>query len=116
AGRVEQVDALALVVEVQDAGVDGEVALLLLVVVVGDAAAVVHAAAPVHGAALEQQAVRQRGLARGAVAGQGDVADVFRPVLGHDAFLIAWSAARGPGPGVRGRGGRTGGHDLEGFG
>ena len=45
AGRVEQVDVLALVLEVQDAGVDGVVVLVFLLVEVGDAGAVVDAAA-----------------------------------------------------------------------
>ena len=84
AGRVEQVDVLALVVEVQDAGVDGEVAFLLLLVVVGDAGAVVDAAAAVDGLGLEQQGVGQRGLARRPVSDQGNVADVVHLVLGHE--------------------------------
>ena len=63
AGGVEEVDVLALVLEVEDAGVDGEVVLLLLVVVVGDAGAVVHAAHAVDGVGLEEQGIGQRGLA-----------------------------------------------------
>ena len=63
AGRVEQVDVLALVLEVQDAGVDRELVFVLLVVEVGDAGAVVDAAAAVDGLGLEEQGVGQRGLA-----------------------------------------------------
>ena len=85
--------------EVQHAGVDGEVPLLLLVVVVGDAGAVVHAAAAVHRLGLEQQGVGQRGLAGRSVADQGDVADVFHAILGHeDLPMIVRGQPEWPGP------------------
>ena len=50
---------------------------LLLVVVVGDAGAVVDAAAAIDGLGLEQQGVGQRGLAGRPVPDQGHVADVL---------------------------------------
>src|SRR5262249_40470429 len=84
AGGGEQVDVLALVLQVQDAGVDGEMALVLLLVVVGNAGAVLGAAAAVDGPRGVEQGVGKRGLARRPVSRQGDVPDVFDAMLGHD--------------------------------
>ena len=83
AGRVEQVDVLALVVEMEDAGVDGEVAFFLLVVEVGDAGALLDAAVTLDGLGGEQQGIGQRSLAGRAVSHQGHRADVVYAVLGH---------------------------------
>ncbi len=94
AGRVEQVDVLALVLQVQDAGVDGEVALVFFLVVVGDAGAVVHAAAAIDGLGLEQQGVGKRGLARRPMSRQGDVPNVRHLIFPHENLLFGcgWAA------------------------
>ena len=59
AGRVDQVDLLAVQLEVEQVAVDGEVAAFLLVVDVGDAGAVVDRAAAIGGAGGEEQGVGQ---------------------------------------------------------
>ena len=76
AGRVDQVDLLALPLEVEQVAVDGEVPAFLLVVDVGDAGPVVDRASPVGGAGGEEQGVGKAGLARRPMSGQGNVADV----------------------------------------
>ena len=76
AGRVDQVDLLALPFEVEEVAVDGEVPAFLLVVDVGDAGPVVDRAAAVGGPGGEEQGVGKAGLARRPMSGQGNVADV----------------------------------------
>ena len=85
AGGVEDVQVLAVVVGVEDVGVDGEVVLVFLVVGVGDRGAVVHAAQPIDRVGLEEQGIGQAGLARGAVPDECNVPDVLHQVLdGHE--------------------------------
>ena len=66
--RVEQVDAVAVVIELQDGGTDRDAALALQFHPVGGGGALVLArgngAGEVHRAAVEQQLLRERGLAR----------------------------------------------------
>ena len=84
AGCVEQVDLPALVFQVQDAGIDGEMALVFFLVVVGNAGAVIHAAATIDGLGLIQKGVGQRGFARRPMSRQGDVANVRYLIVGHE--------------------------------
>ena len=84
AGRIEQVDVFALVFEVQNAGVDGEMASFFFVVVIGDAGAVVYVAFAVDGSGFEQQGVCQRRLARRPMPNQRNVADVLDFVVDHE--------------------------------
>ena len=85
AGGVEDVQVLAVVVGVEDVGVDGEVVLVFLLVEVGDGRAVVHAPHPIDRVGLEEQGIGQAGLARGAVPHECNVPDVLHQVLdGHE--------------------------------
>ena len=76
---------LALVLQVQHAGVDGEVALVFFLVVIGDAGAVVDAAAAIDRLGLEEQGVGKRGLAGDFMPDQGEVADVIDLILAMNA-------------------------------
>ena len=87
AGRVDEVEALAGVVEVDDARFDRVLVVLLLFVEVADARAGVDAGVALHRAACDEQVVDQRGLAGVAVAAEGDVANVG-DVACHDEFLL----------------------------
>ena len=78
ARRVDEVDLLALPLEVEQVAVDGQVPSFLLVVDVGDAGAVVDRASPVGGAGGEEQGVGKARLARRPMTGQGNVPDVGR--------------------------------------
>ena len=77
AGRVDQVEVLAGVVEVHDAGFDRVLVLLLFLVEVADARAVVDAGGPADGPGGGEDLVDQRGLAGRAVPTEGDVADLL---------------------------------------
>jgi len=72
------------VFEVQDAGVDGVVAFMFFLVEVGDAAAVLDAAAAIDGLGLEQEGVGKRGLARRPMSSQGDVPNVRYLIFTHN--------------------------------
>jgi len=67
AGRVEQVDAVAVVVELEDGGTDRDPALPFQFHPVGRSGALVlaggHRSCELHGPAIQQQLLRQRGLA-----------------------------------------------------
>ena len=80
---VDQVNAFALVVEVKDAGVDGVLLLLFLVIVIGDAGAVIDTAAAIDRLGLEEQGVGQRGLAGDFMANESDAANVFHMITCH---------------------------------
>src|SRR5262249_11692542 len=99
AGRVDQVNLFALVLQVQDAGIKGVFAILFLLIVVGNAGLVVHAAPAIDRAGLEQEGVGQRGLAGRRVSHQGNVADVFHAILGHSttSFVVSgeWGVVSG---------------------
>ena len=89
AGGVEDVEVLAVVIDVEDVGVDGEVVFMFLVVGVGDGGPVVHAAHPIDRVGLEEQGIGQAGLARGAVPHECNVPDVLHQVLdGHERLLV----------------------------
>ena len=75
-GRVDQVEAVALVVAEGDRGVQRDLALDLVGVEVGGGGAVVHLAEPGGGPACEQDRLDQGGLAHAAVAHERDVADL----------------------------------------
>ena len=81
AGGVEDVEVLAVVVGVEDVGVDAEVVIVLLVVGVGDRRPVVHAPEPVDRVGVEEEGVGEGGLARGPVPHECNVADVLDQVL-----------------------------------
>src|SRR5262249_50342657 len=94
AGGVEEADVLALVVEVEHAGVDGEAALVFFLVVVGDGGAVIDAAVPVDRLGREQEGVGKRGLARRPVSSERDVPDVCYLVLAHNGSALGWVEVR----------------------
>ena len=87
AGRVDQVDPLALVVGVEDGGVDRVLVLLLLLLEIAEADAVGDRALCGDGAAGVEQGVGQRRLSAAAVAGEQDVADVSGGVGRHGGLL-----------------------------
>ena len=76
AGRVEQVEAEALALDVREAGRQAELTSLLVVVVVGDRRAFDHVPQAIDHAGLVQQTLEQRRLAGAAVADEGDVPDL----------------------------------------
>ncbi len=76
AGRVDQVDAAAAVIEVHHRRLQRMPGLDLQRVVVADGAAALHAAGSAHGAGVLQQGLGQRGLAGGGGANQGQGSDV----------------------------------------
>ena len=76
AGRVDQVDLLAVPGQMPEVAVDREMPALLLVVDVEGAGAVVHRALAAGGAGGEEQGVGKAGLARRPMSSQGDVADI----------------------------------------
>ena len=78
AGRVDQVDLASLPLEEGERGGQRHLALLLVLVPVGDRAAGLDGAEAVDLAGLEEHRLDQRGLARPAMADDGDVADLPR--------------------------------------
>ena len=99
AGGVEDVEVLAVVIGVEDVGIDGEVVFVFFLVEVGDGGAVVHAAQPIDRVGLEEQGIGQAGLARGAVPHECNVPHVFHQVLdGHDVNSKREVYARCAGP------------------
>ncbi len=87
AGSIEDVNLLPLVFQDQQTGINRVVPFLFFLVVVGNAGAVVHAAAAVHRLGLKQKVIGQRGLARCSMSHQGDIANVFHTILGHAGLL-----------------------------
>ena len=77
AGRVEDVELVALVLGVQQRARDRHRPPLLVVVVVGDGAAVGHGSQARDRARLEEQRLRERRLAASAVADERDVANLL---------------------------------------
>ena len=75
AGRVDDVDVHALVVEAADGGVERVLQALLLRIEIRHRGAALQAAARAYGAGLQQQRLQQRGLARAGLTDQCDVAD-----------------------------------------
>ncbi len=87
AGRVEQVEAVAVVIELQHRGADRDAALLFQLHPVGRRGALVFArgdrAGELHRAAVKQELLRQRGLARVRMRDDGERApflDFFRDI------------------------------------
>src|SRR5262249_54262046 len=76
AGRVDDVEPMALPVAVRHRRVDRDLSLDLVRIEVRRRAAVVHTAKPRDGAGGEQQRFDHRGLANAAVADDPDVADL----------------------------------------
>ena len=76
AGRVEEIEAESLALDVRKAGRQAELPALLVVVVVGDGRAVDHVPQAIDHAGLVQQALEQRSLAGTAMADEGDVPDL----------------------------------------
>ena len=91
AGRVDDVESLAGVIEVDDGRFDRMLVVLFFFVEVADAGAGIDAGLAAHRARLHQQLVDQRGLARGAVPADRDVANVL-DVSRHDSFLLPGNA------------------------
>ena len=83
AGRVDQVDLPALPLEVAQRRRDRHLALLLVVVPVGDGRALLDDAEPVRRACLEEHCLDERGLAGASVTDDGDVADLSGLDCGH---------------------------------
>ena len=83
AGDVDEVQLPALPLRVRERERDRHLPLLLVVVPVGDRRARVDRAEAVRLAGLEEQRLDERGLARAAVADDGDVADLARLESGH---------------------------------
>ncbi len=83
AGRVDHVESLAGVIEVDDRGFDRVLVMLFLFVEVADAGAVIDAGLAGDRARLHEQVIDERRLARRAVSADGNVANVV-DVLGHD--------------------------------
>jgi hypothetical protein len=81
ARRVDDVESLPVVVQMDDARLDCPLVGLLLDVEVADAGAGIDARLGRDGARLEQQFVGQRGLSRTAVAAECNVANVVHLVL-----------------------------------
>jgi len=88
ARRIEQVDELSFVFEMQDRRVDREVVFVLLVVVVGDAGAVVHGPHAVHGVRLVEQGIGERGLPARPVPNQRNGANVALVILQHGLIPV----------------------------
>src|SRR5690606_34721689 len=78
AGRVEQVDGDAVVLEVTDGDVEGVLETLFLFREVRDRVAPIHAAGRADRSGPLEQRLDQRGLSRTRVADEGNVADGFR--------------------------------------
>ena len=90
AGRVDQVDLPALPLEVAERRRDRHLALLLVLVPVGDRRALLDDAEPVRRAGLEEHRLDERGLAGAAVTDDGDVADLSGLDCGH-ARRSSWA-------------------------
>src|SRR6185437_17166259 len=83
-GGVQDVQVLAVVVGVEDVGMDGEVVFVFLFVEVADGGAVVHAAEPIDGPRFEEKGIGEGSLPGGAVPDECNVPDVLHQVLdGH---------------------------------
>ena len=76
AGRVDEVDLAALPLEVGERVGDRHLALLLVLVPVGDRRPLLDDAQPVRRARLEEHRLDERGLSCAAVTDHGDVADL----------------------------------------
>ncbi len=75
-GGIDQVDLLAVGLEVEEVAVDGEMAAFLFVFDVGDTGSVVDRPAAVGGACGIKKGVGKAGLARRPMSSEGNVADV----------------------------------------
>ena len=79
--RVEQVEAVAVVIELKDRGADGDAAFLFQLHPVGRGGALVFAggnrAGELHGATIKQQLLRERGLARVRMRDDGERAPLL---------------------------------------
>ncbi len=84
-GRVDQVEVLAFVIEMDDRRLDRMLVVLLLFVEIADAGAGVDAGLAAHRARLHQQMVDERRLPRGAVPTNRDVADVLDVACRHNS-------------------------------
>ncbi len=93
AGGVQGVHLLPLMLQMQNGGVDREATFLLLVVIIGKAAAVVYAAATLHGLALEEKGIGQRSFPGRSMSHQRDVANIFDAILGHESYPFCHLAA-----------------------
>ena len=80
AGGIEEIDALAGVVEMEDVRVDRVVEVLFLVVEIGDAGAVIDRSSSFDGVGFVEKCIRQRGLARNLVAYECNGADVVHGI------------------------------------
>src|SRR5439155_15938446 len=93
ARRVDQVQLAVLPRAVGERGGERHLAPLLVLVPVGDGRARIRRAQPVRLSGLEEHGLDERGLARPAVADDGDVADL--PGFDGHRVLLARVAGRG---------------------
>ena len=90
---VEQIYFLFLPGKIQDGGIDGNLPLDLIVMVIGDRAAALNGADTVDFSSIEQHGIRQDGLDDGTMPGQGAGKNVLRVKFGHYRFLqlvLSW--------------------------
>ena len=87
ARSVDQVDLAVLPVRMRHGGGQGHTALVLVVVPVGHRRASLDRAEPVHGTALEEHRLDERGLSGAAMAGDDDISDLGGVGYGHSALL-----------------------------
>ena len=87
ARSVDQVDLAVLPVRMRHGGGQRHAALVLVVVPVGHRRASLDRAEPVHGTALEEHRLDERGLSGAAMAGDDDISDLGGVGYGHSALL-----------------------------
>ena len=88
ARAVDEVDLAVLPVDVQLRAGEGHLALVLVVVPVGDGRALLDRAEPRRLSGLEEERLHERGLADATVPGDGDVADLARLGNGCHGLIV----------------------------
>ena len=92
AGRVDEVDLAALPLDVRERVRDRHLALLLVLVPVGDRRSLLDDAQPIRRTRLEEHRLDERGLSCAAVTDDGDVADLSGLDCGHASAPPGWFA------------------------
>ena len=95
AGRVDEIDARALVIGMEEMGVDGMAVFFFLFFKIAEAGAVGDGGGSVDGAGGEQQRIDKGGLSRAAVARDENVSNISSGVVRHDDELLAKIPADG---------------------